>query len=203
MTPETFGYIAVACSGFAAVVSLAAALFAVYWWKKPYNQPIRDRGFIVLPRTPTELKVPNFSPPRTGFGWKMRDLSGETVSVPELARGKVVVLSVLLSDNAASRAQVKALQRLELMFLSYPKGKKICFIPLMCEDGKVSRLYAEREDLSLRLYTADGPLPPEFNYSVVPVTFVISPSGEILSRHIGAARWDDPAVVEYLLSLTE
>ena len=41
-------------------------------------------------------------------------------------------------------------------------------------------------------------LPDVFLTDGIPATFLIAPDGRIAASEVGAARWDDPSVVEFL-----
>ncbi len=57
-----------------------------------------------------------------------------------------------------------------------------------------------REGVDFPVYTCADPL-PEMYQGGVPMTFILSPSGQVAMRHPGAANWDTPAVAALLGTL--
>ena len=46
-----------------------------------------------------------------------------------------------------------------------------------------------------------GGIPDVFATDGIPATFVLAADGGVVASEIGAARWDDPSVVEFLETL--
>ncbi len=48
------------------------------------------------------------------------------------------------------------------------------------------------------IYTTTGPVPQSLAPQAIPTTYVVSPGGEVVFEHVGAAPWDRPQVAEFI-----
>lgn len=68
------------------------------------------------------------------------------------------------------------------------------------EPMETVRSFAEKRSLDLPLYVVDE-WPDAIRPRGVPTTLVVDRTGRIPFRHVGAAAWDDPGVIDYLRGL--
>jgi peroxiredoxin len=83
------------------------------------------------------------------------------------------------------------------------EDENVEIVVISTEDAETVRRMAEERGWRIPLYVSPGNPPRIFSGKGVPVTYVIDPEGVIVHKQLGAARWDDDAVREFLLGLAE
>ncbi|MCU0449305.1 MAG: TlpA family protein disulfide reductase [Bernardetiaceae bacterium] len=153
----------------------------------------------------TGLVRPNLDPPAPGLALASYELplrslaTGERVDFGQF-RGKVVFLNFWATWCPPCVAEMPGIQAL------YDRGlsRQLAFVLVATGDEaeKVKRFIA-RKGYTVPVYLLDGPLPPAYASRVVPTTFVLSPTGQVMARHEGLADYDTEAFRNFLLGLTQ
>ena len=80
---------------------------------------------------------------------------------------------------------------------------EVAFVLISNESREVIDAFMERHDYTMPVFTLGGSVPPLFETSTIPSTYLIGPSGRLLIRKTGAARWDSRKVREMINGLLE
>ena len=135
-----------------------------------------------------------------GNGFQMKSLSGKTVSL-ESMKGKVIFMNIWATWCPPCIAEMPNIQSL------YDKvgSDKIAFVMLSVDKGGSSKVkkFIDKKGFTFPVYFPASAIPSEFNSQAIPTTFIISPEGNIVSRHEGMAAYDTKEFREFLLSLAQ
>ena len=130
------------------------------------------------------------------YSWKVEDLNGKPVALGDY-RGRPIVLNLWATWCGPCRQEMPSLVSLAAM----PSLKGVAFLCVTNEKPSATvKSYAQANMQGLTVLYGNG-LPEVFATDGIPATFVIAPDGSVASSEIGAARWDDPTVVEFLEAL--
>jgi hypothetical protein len=77
----------------------------------------------------------------------------------------------------------------------------VAFVLISDDDGATIRAFLPKKTFSLTSYRSQASRPGLFTIDGIPTTFIVAPDGRIIVRHVGIARWDDPAAVTFIRSL--
>lgn len=143
-------------------------------------------------------------PPGTGgagvkasFDWRLEDLGGRQVDLSSY-RGKPFVLNVWATWCPPCVAELPSINNLA----EHPRMKGI---PVVCisvdDDLEAVTRFSKSHTLSATMFHSTGPPPGVFQTRGIPATFIVDGEGNIVAREVGAARWDDPGVIDLLESL--
>ncbi len=125
-----------------------------------------------------------------------RDLDGHEVDSARF-KGRVLVLNVWATWCAPCVAEMPSLGRLA----SATADVDVSLACLTKEPAQKVRDFLAKRDFSVPVYLADGDIPACFQTRAIPATFVVDRSGWISLRHLGAAAWDDDAVIRFVRTL--
>src|SRR5262249_8597996 len=126
------------------------------------------------------------------------DLDGAPVEFSRF-KGKAVFLNVWATSCGPCVREMPAIARLA----ADPRLEGVAFVCVSTDEeaAPVKQFLAERgRGWPLTVVRATD-LPPVFATEGIPATFLIAPDGRVAASQEGAARWDDPKVVEFLLRL--
>jgi thiol-disulfide isomerase/thioredoxin len=171
-----------------AVLSLALA----------FAQPIECTEIDGLKRPelpdPTHTRVLG----QADYNWTITGLSGTEVDFSEF-KNKVVFLHFWATWCPYCIEEMSSIQRL---YESLKDNDDIKFVMATYQDQDIVRKYISKKQLNLPIYFHDRAvslvLGPSKTY---PRTLIINPKGQIVYKHIGAAKWDDKSVNLFLKSL--
>ena len=84
-----------------------------------------------------------------------------------------------------------------------PRLKDVAFVCVSTDDSRraVSQFLAGKDWPMTVLRATD--MPPVFSTDGIPATFLIAPDGRIAAAEVGAADWNQPDVVEALVTLAK
>jgi thiol-disulfide isomerase/thioredoxin len=80
---------------------------------------------------------------------------------------------------------------------------KVAFILISNEDATVIHEFIEKNGYTLPVYSLLSNVPAVFETSTIPSTYLVSPSGRLLIRKTGAAKWDSPKIKKILDQLLQ
>ena len=134
----------------------------------------------------------------TDYSWILQTLDGQPVNFRDF-KGKVVFLNVFATWCPPCIAEMPGIQSL----YENSNSDDIVFIILSRDDSREKvRSFMEQKGYTVPVYMAASPTPKEFMSNVIPTTYIISPKGEIVSRHTGMADYDNEKVRSFLNELT-
>ena len=116
-------------------------------------------------------------------------------------RGKVVFLNVWASWCAPCIAEMPSI---ESLYSDLKNDSDVAFLLVSVdEDFEDAKNFVESRDLDLPIYHYRGKNPEIFDSSVVPTTYVITPTGKLAMKKQGMAKYDSPQFVEFLEKLKQ
>ncbi|MDH5604297.1 MAG: TlpA family protein disulfide reductase [Cyclobacteriaceae bacterium] len=120
---------------------------------------------------------------------------GTDMHLSEL-KGKLIFLNLWATWCAPCRAEMPGIQELydEL------DHDNIAFVMLSIDrNPKAALQYIEGKDFTYPLYLANGPLNAQLSVPSIPTTFVISPSGKIIKKNVGMAKYNTKSFKNFLM----
>jgi len=130
------------------------------------------------------------------YAWTVQDLAGATVPMSRYS-GRVLVLHLWATWCGPCLAELPTLQRLQ----AATSDLDVALLCLSPEKAEPVRGFVKKHGLTLATLLFEGTAPPCFGGRAIPATFVLDKAGTIVMRHVGAARWDDPSVVNFIRGL--
>lgn len=169
------------------ILLLVLLVVAAFFISRPFIPGMLAKG-LSAPALPTGL---------ADYSWTLKDPDGKPFPLATV-KGKPAVLFLWKPGCDACAAELPSVQKLADTVEA--NGVAILCIALKSDEDVAAE--AARAGLRLPYYTYDGKIPDVFKPKAVPTTFVIDAEGHIVMNHKGAAKWDDPTVVNFLLGLT-
>jgi thiol-disulfide isomerase/thioredoxin len=129
----------------------------------------------------------------------LTSLDGESLTL-ERFRGKTIFINVWASWCPPCLAELPLIQKL----YDSLRDEDIEFVLISTdESAEIARSYLERSELTLPAYMLSGSLPEPYASSVLPTTYVVSPSGQLVARHAGMANYDSDEFRSFLRGLVD
>ena len=134
------------------------------------------------------------------YAWQVKTLEGKSVSMGDL-KGKVVFLNFWATWCFPCRMEMGSIQRLYDHFKDNPN---IVFLCVSEESADVVRKFWGKTHYTFPVYVTDGEKPPAaYSTYAIPVTYILSPQGQIVAEHTGAGQWDSSDSIRFLEGLTQ
>ncbi len=157
-----------------------------------------QRGIMLTGLHNAEVEAPTEQVP-ANLDFKVRDLEGNLTNVSSL-KGKTVFLNFWATWCPPCIAEMPSIETL----WQENKDKDIAFLLISTEaETEKIKKFIERKGFEFPVYQLAGPLPSTFQSSAIPVTFVISPEGNLVYRHEGIANYHTDKFVDFLDGLTK
>ncbi len=126
------------------------------------------------------------------YDWSVTAMDGSKLNMSEL-KGKTLFINVWATWCPPCRAEMPSIQKLyESM-----SGEGVTFVLLSNEDTTVIRSFLERNNYTLPVYQVGNP-PRVLSSNAIPTTFVVSPEGRVVLKHVGGADWNRDIVHDFL-----
>ena len=145
------------------------------------------------------FKAKKLSPPpitldeQADYDWSLTDAEGAPYPM-QSAAGKTVVLHFWHPDCVSCLAEIETLNQLwERM---EPEGMVFLGVGLSTPE-KVADA-AKQWNIQFPVYPFQGARPKIFQATAIPATYILSPDGRVVFKHMGGARWDEAMVMDYL-----
>ena len=132
----------------------------------------------------------------TELAWEFRALDGTRTSLASF-RGRVVVLNAWATWCEPCVAELQSLYALQRSL----RDTSVVIVLVSPERAEPVRRFLTRRALPMRAYLEWSKAPAVFEFSAVPMTWILDPDGRLVLRHRGARRWDTPEVRALLDSL--
>lgn len=134
---------------------------------------------------------------RTLQGWdyrmRLRTLENEIVNA-ETFRDRTLFLNFWATWCAPCVAELPSIERL----VQRLEGSGVAVACVTTEPLDKVKVFVSRRSLRIPIYVLLDETPPIFETRSIPATFVVR-NGDVISQHIGAARWDTDEIVALLL----
>jgi len=130
------------------------------------------------------------------YDWMVKSLDGTDFPIAE-AKGKTVFLNFWATWCLPCRIEMPGIQKL----YEHLKEKGIVFICISDEENKIVSAFIRKKKYTFPVYTMKGAPPQIYKTEGIPATFIISPEGKVVLKHVGSAKWDYPTVSEFILGL--
>jgi thiol-disulfide isomerase/thioredoxin len=124
-------------------------------------------------------------------------LDGKTANVSDF-KGKVIFINLWATWCPPCIAEMPNIHKL------YQKvsAENIAFVMVsMDEDIEKAKKFIKRKEYTFPVYTLKSGLPETFETNIIPTTFVINPSGKIVMRKEGMAKYDTEEFREFLTTM--
>jgi thiol-disulfide isomerase/thioredoxin len=133
---------------------------------------------------------------RADYGWPLRTLDNRPVTLGDY-RGRVVFLNLWATWCPPCVAELRSIAALR----DSMAGEDIAFLLVSPERAEPVLAFLRQQQHELPVLLEDGRMPDSFGLRALPTTFVISPEGDVVLRHRGAADWNNDAVRRLLRAL--
>ncbi len=131
------------------------------------------------------------------FNLLLTNKSGEVHSLREF-EGKVVFINIWATWCPPCIAEMPDIHDLYQEL----KDDNIAFVMLSVDDDLQKALdFVDKKKYDFPVYQIAGPLPPVFESSAIPTTFVVSPEGKIVVKKSGMAKYNTEKFIAYLRSM--
>lgn len=160
----------------------------------------------------SDLAAKNLRPPalpmaQADYAWPLNALDDASFDLTSV-KGKALVITIWQPDCNMCLAELPLLQALQakcdpestrfLLVAPIPSAKASDPGPFIEEMKQV----AEETQVTIPMYTCSSPLPDAFAVASTPATMIVAPDGQIVAKHVGAAKWDDDSCVQFINALT-
>jgi thiol-disulfide isomerase/thioredoxin len=141
------------------------------------------RAKIVSPsiKKETEVKTVNSS----DLDWVLYDLQGNKHNLSE-SKGKVIFVNLWATWCPPCVGEMPGIQDL---YNKFKNNDKVAFYIITDEPVEKAKEFISKRDYDFPVYSSTGVNPEKFGTQTIPVTFLVSPEGNILIRQVGAANW--------------
>jgi len=133
------------------------------------------------------------------LNFKVKTLDGEFINLSSL-EGKTIFMNFWATWCAPCVAEMPSIEAL----WEENKQDNIAFL-LVSTDDEIDKIKAfiKRKGYSFPVYQMASPLPSTFKASAIPATFVVSPEGNLVYKHIGIANYDTSDFHDFLDDITK
>lgn len=134
--------------------------------------------------------------PKANFNFTLIDKDGNTKSLADF-KGKVIFMNMWATWCPPCIAEMPSIDKLH-----EETGDEVAFVMVsLDQDFQKAKEFDERKGYDLPIYAPGGNLPPMYQSSAIPTTFVIDAKGNLVLTHKGMADYSDPEFKEFLNSL--
>lgn len=131
--------------------------------------------------------------PKADFNLKLIDREGNITSLAEL-KGKVIFLNFWATWCPPCIAEMPSIDKLH-----EEMGDEVAFVMLsLDEDFEKAKSFDKRKGYDLPIYALASKLPPLYQSSAIPTTYIIDDEGYLAMTHKGMADYSDPEFKKFL-----
>lgn len=130
------------------------------------------------------------------FSLKLMDRDGKVTSLADL-KGKVIFMNFWATWCPPCIAEMPSIDKLH-----EDMGDEVAFVILsLDQDFELAKAFDKRKGYDLPIYAPAGNLPPMYQSSAIPTTYVIDAAGNLALTHKGMADYSASDFKEFLRSL--
>lgn len=130
--------------------------------------------------------------------WNVTTLDGQLLNLGQASSGRPVFVNFWATWCPSC---VKEMPNIEKLYDTFKD--RVVFACISTEDPKTLKDFSTTRGVHIPLYKMYGNRPPGLETPGVPATFILSPEGKILVKHIGSADWSHEKVVNYLTKIID
>ncbi|MBN1252496.1 MAG: TlpA family protein disulfide reductase [Bacteroidales bacterium] len=119
------------------------------------------------------------------YNWSAKNINGETVELSEL-KGKVIFVNLWATWCPPCIAEMPSIEKL---YNIYKDNDKIAFLIVSNEDEEKVKAFMEKRGFKFPVYVSNFKLPQVLSTESIPTTFLVSKSGKIVVKQVGATNW--------------
>jgi thiol-disulfide isomerase/thioredoxin len=196
MKPFGKGLLIGSMVGVAATLLLEIVVVAgmSFWISRQMGREEASRGMLPRVSLPEDGQLWLYG--TADFDWPLQTLDGEQVSLADF-RGRTVFLNIWATWCMPCVAEMPEIVALADSLA----GEDVAMVVVSMEPAEAVGRLAEQRGWTIPLYVSPGDPPSVFSAQGVPVTYIIDPDGVIVHKQLGAARWNEDPVREFLLGL--
>lgn len=131
---------------------------------------------VIDEKTSTQIKSLDF---------EMTDLKGEEVNLSDF-QGKVIFINFWATWCPPCVGEMPGIQTL---YDKYKDNPDIKFVIFSNENPETIKSFIQKKEYTFPVYYSDKTPPAEFATEAIPATFLISKTGKITIKEIGASNW--------------
>jgi thiol-disulfide isomerase/thioredoxin len=131
------------------------------------------------------------------FNWSLETLDGRRLSMKEW-KGKVIFLNFWATWCFPCRMEMPSIQKLYDQLKANPH---IVFAIVSQESPETVQKFLKQTNYTFPMYVSKESIPAPFVSPSIPITFIISPEGQIVAEHSGATQWDTDGNSRFLQEL--
>jgi thiol-disulfide isomerase/thioredoxin len=178
-------------------LAVAALLGGTFYWMRSTVVPAEAGApGAGAPGSPRPAPGSSSNLPDAGYDWSVRSLDGRVIPFSSF-KGKTIFLNFWATWCGPCQAEMPAIERM----YQKVKGKGIEVVAASWEDPLTVANWVQRSHFSFPVYTFERPAPASYASEGIPVTFIISPAGKVVRKHLDPDNWDSDANINFLLSL--
>lgn len=133
---------------------------------------------------------------KADFNLKLIDKEGNITSLTEM-KGKVIFLNFWATWCPPCIAEMPSIDKLH-----EETGDEVSFVMLsLDQDFEKAKDFDKRKGYDLPIYAPASTLPPMYQSSAIPTTFIIDADGNLAMTHEGMADYGDPEFKKFLNGL--
>lgn len=138
--------------------------------------------------------LPEFG--KADFNLKLMDRDGNISSL-EALKGKVIFMNLWATWCPPCIAEMPSIDKLHK-----DMGNEVAFVMLSLDkDFELAKAFDKRKGYNMPIYAPAGNLPPMYQSSAIPTTYVIDAKGNLALTHKGMADYNDEGFKKFLRSL--
>lgn len=138
--------------------------------------------------------LPEFE--KADFSLKLMDRDGNITSLDAL-KGKVIFMNLWATWCPPCIAEMPSIDKLHK-----DMGDEVAFVMLSLDkDFELAKAFDKRKGYNMPIYASASNLPPMYQSSAIPTTYVIDAKGNLALTHKGMADYNDEGFKKFLRSL--
>ncbi|RXJ49676.1 TlpA family protein disulfide reductase [Gelidibacter gilvus] len=138
--------------------------------------------------------LPEFE--KADFSLKLMDRDGNITSL-EALKGKVIFMNFWATWCPPCIAEMPSIDKLHKEM-----GDEVAFVMLsLDQDFELAKAFDKRKGYNMPIYAPASNLPPMYQSSAIPTTYVIDAKGNLALTHKGMADYSDEGFKKFLRSL--
>ncbi|RLD52701.1 MAG: TlpA family protein disulfide reductase [Bacteroidetes bacterium] len=143
----------------------------------------RIRAYIIPPSVKSAKDIIKLS--ENSYNWQLKNSENLSVNFADF-KGKVIFLNFWATWCPPCVGEMPEIQKL---YDKYKDNSDIQFLLVTNEPIQKATDFVNKRNYSFPIYTSDTKSPAVFQSNAIPVTFIISKTGEIMVRETGATNW--------------
>ena len=133
---------------------------------------------------------------KADLNFQLLNSKGETINMQDL-KGKVIFMNIWATWCPPCIAEMPSIDKLHK-----DMGDEVAFVMLSLDkDFELAKAFDKRKGYNMPIYAPASNLPPMYQSSAIPTTYVIDAKGNLALTHKGMADYNDEGFKKFLRSL--